>query len=421
MADKKNPVQLPEPSAAEREFAQQLVERAKADGVSLVGPGGLLAGITRTVLESALDAELDAHLDDAGVDEETGRRVNIRNGHGAKTVQTEVGPVRIQVPRDRVGSFSPRIVPKHARRLDGFNEAILSLYAKGLTTGEISAHLADVYDADVSRELISRVTDSVLADMEAWRQRPLDRVYPVLFIDALVMKIRQGQVANRPVYVVVGISLDGERDVLGMWAGTGGEGAKQWAAYLTELRNRGVEDVFMVCSDGLKGMTDAIEQVWPLAVHQQCVVHLVRASLRYTNRKDWGEDHPRAAGDLHRAHGGRRRGPLRGVRRRVRRPLPGRHQAVAHLVAAVRAVPGLRPRGPQGLLYTTNIIESLNARFRQAARRRGHFPTEQAAMKVLYLVVQQRRKGGGSITGRVYGWGKALNALILAYGDRITI
>ncbi|SCL69667.1 IS256 family transposase [Micromonospora peucetia] len=287
MADKKNAVQLPRPTAVEVEFAQQLVERAKADGVSLVGPGGFLAGITRTVLESALDAELDAHLDEAGVDETTGRRANVRNGHGAKTVQTEVGPVRIQVPRDRVGSFTPRIVPKHARRLDGFNEAILSLYAKGLTTGEISAHLADVYDAEVSRELISRVTDSVLDEMEAWRQRPLDRIYPVVFIDALVMKIRQGQVANRPVYVVVGISLDGERDVLGMWAGSGGEGAKQWAGYLTELRNRGVEDAFMVCSDGLKGMTTAIEQVWPQAVHQQCVVHLVRASLRYTNRKDW--------------------------------------------------------------------------------------------------------------------------------------
>ncbi|MDG4797176.1 transposase [Micromonospora sp. WMMD1082] len=236
MAVKKNAVQLPEPSAAEVEFAQQLVERAKADGVSLVGPGGLLAGITRTVLESALDAELDAHLDEAGVDEATGRRANVRNGHGTKTMQTDVGPVRIQVPRDRAGSFTPQIVPKHVRRLDGFNEAILSLYAKGLTTGEISAHLADVYEADVSRELISRVTDSVLAEMEAWRQRPLDRIYPVVFIDALVMKIRQGQVANRPVYVVVGISLDGERDVLGMWAGTGGEGAKQWAGYCRGTR-----------------------------------------------------------------------------------------------------------------------------------------------------------------------------------------
>lgn len=419
MADKKNAAPLPQPTAAEVEFAQQLVERAKADGVSLVGPGGLLAGITRTVLESALDAELDAHLDEAGVDETTGRWANVRNGHGAKTVQTEVGPVRIQVPRDRAGSFAPRIVPKHARRLDGFNEAILSLYAKGLTTGEISAHLADVYDADVSRELVSRVTDSVLDEMEAWRQRPLDRIYPVVFIDALVMKIRQGQVANRPVYVVVGISLDGERDVLGMWAGTGGEGAKQWAGYLTELRNRGVEDVFMVCSDGLKGMTDAIEQAWPQAVHQQCVVHLVRASLRYTNRKDWQKITP--------PYGRSTPPPPSRLRRPVSRRSPPtsapsirRDPALADLLGAVRAVPRLRPRGPQGPLHH-HIIESLNARFRQAARRRGHFPTEQAAMKVLYLVVQQKRKGGGSITGRVYGWAKALNALVLAYGDRIAI
>ncbi|GAB3968823.1 hypothetical protein GCM10027615_21510 [Plantactinospora veratri] len=317
MAGKKKAASLPQPTPAEVEFAQQLVERAKVDGVSLVGPGGLLAGITRTVLESALDAELDAHLDEVGVDEATGRRVNIRNGHGAKTVQTEVGPVRIQVPRDRAGSFTPRIVPKRVRRLDGFNEAILSLYAKGLTTGEISAHLADVYDADVSRELISRVTDSVLDEMEAWRQRPLDRIYPVVFIDALVMKIRQGQVANRPVYVVVGISLDGERDVLGMWAGTGGEGAKQWAGYLTELRNRGVEDVFMVCSDGLKGMTDAIEQVWPQAVHQQCVVHLCGQPALHESQ-GLAEDHPGVAGHLHRSHRRRRRGPVRGVRHAVR-------------------------------------------------------------------------------------------------------
>ncbi|GHJ08809.1 IS256 family transposase [Micromonospora humidisoli] len=420
MADKKNMVQLPQPTAAEVEFAQQLVERAKAEGVSLVGPGGLLAGITRTVLESALDAELDAHLDEVGVDEESGRRVNVRNGHGAKTVQTEVGPVRIQVPRDRAGSFTPRIVPKHVRRLEGFNEAILSLYAKGLTTGEISAHLADVYDADVSRELISRVTDSVVDEMEAWRQRPLDRIYPVVFIDALVMKIRQGQVANRPVYVVVGISLDGERDVLGMWAGTGGEGAKQWAGYLTELRNRGVEDVFMVCSDGLKGMTDAIEQVWPQAVHQQCVVHLVRASLRYTNRKDWQKITP-ALREIYTAP------TIAAAEARFEAfatEFGDQYPAVIRLwrTSWPQFVPFLDyDHEVRKVLYTTNIIESLNARFRQAARRRGHFPTEQAAMKVLYLVVQQKRRGGGSITGRVYGWAKALNALILAYSDRITI
>jgi putative transposase len=234
------------------------------------------------------------------------------------------------------------------------------------------------------------------------------------------MKIRQGQVANRPVYVVVGISLDGDRDVLGMWAGTGGEGAKQWAGYLTELRNRGVEDVFMVCSDGLKGMTDAIEQVWPQAVHQQCVVHLVRASLRYTNRKDWQKITP-ALREIYTAP------TVAAAEARFEAfaaEFGDRYPAVIRLwrTSWPQFVPFLDyDHEVRKVLYTTNIIESLNARFRQAARRRGHFPTEQAAMKVLYLVVQQKRRNGGSITGRVYGWAKALNALILAYGDRITI
>ncbi len=184
------------------------------------------------------------------------------------------------------GSFEPQIVPKNVRRLGGFDEAIVSLYAKGLTTGEIQAHLHDVYGAEVSRELMSKVTDAVNDELAAWRNRPLDRIHPVVFVDAIVMKIRDGAVANGPVYVVVGVSLDGERDVLGMWVGTGGEGAKQWLAYLSELKNRGIQDILVICSDGLKGSGEAIEQVWPLATHQSCVVHLVRSTLR-TNRKDW--------------------------------------------------------------------------------------------------------------------------------------
>ena len=420
MANRKvTAAQVEQPSEAELEFARQLVDWARSEGLSLVGPGGLLAGITKRVLESALDVEMDEHLDDVGeVDADTGRRFNIRNGHGAKTVQTEIGPVRIQIPRDRAGTFEPLIVPKHSRRLGGFNETILSLYAKGLTTGEIESHLSEVYDADVSKELISRVTDAVVAEMEAWRQRPLDRVYAVVFVDAIVMKIREGQVANRPVYVAVGISLDGERDVLGMWAGTGGEGAKQWAAYLTELRNRGVEDVFMVCSDGLKGMTEAIEQVWPLAVHQQCVVHLVRASLRYTNRKDWRKITP-ILREIYAA-------PTVTVAEErfeeFAAEFGAKYPAVIKLWRSAwpQFVPFLDyDHDIRKVLYTTNIIESLNARFRQASRRRGHFPTEQAAMKVLYLVVKEKRKNGGSITGRIYGWAKALNALILVYGDRV--
>ena len=269
------------------QLATQLLEQAKAEGMQLVGPDGLLAGITKAVLESALATELTEYLGYEPGEAPLGAVVNKRNGHSEKTVHTGVGPVRLRVPRDRDGTFEPLVVPKHSRRVDGFDEAVLSLYAKGLTTGEIQAHLLEVYGAEVSRELVSKITDAVVEELMAWRNRPLDRIYPVMFIDAIVVKVRDGAVTNRPVYVVVGVNLDGECDVLGMWVGTGGEGAKQWLAYLTELKNRGVADVFILCSDGLKGIGEAIEVVWPQATHQTCVVHLVRASLRYTAREDW--------------------------------------------------------------------------------------------------------------------------------------
>ena len=232
-----------EPEDLTVRVARELLERARAEGVSLVGPGGLLAGVTKTVLQAALDAEMADHL---GYDR--GERPpfpagNHRNGTSPKTVLTEVGAIPLEVPRDRAGKFDPQIVPKHARRVEGFNDAIVSLYAKGLTTGEIRAHLGEIYGVEVSRDLISRVTDSVAGELAAWQSRPLDRVYPVLLIDALYVKIRDGQVANRPVYVALGINCHGERDVLGLWAGTGGEGAKAWMGMLAELRNRGVADV----------------------------------------------------------------------------------------------------------------------------------------------------------------------------------
>ena len=214
-----------------QELAEELIGRARSEGVQLTGPGGLLTGITKMVLETALETELSDHLGYDKGDPAGRGSPNTRNGHSAKTVQTDAGPVRITVPRDRSGSFDPQVVPKHARRVGGFDAAILSLYAKGLTTGEIQAHLAEVYGAEVSRDLISRVTDAVNEELAAWRNRPLDRVYPVVFVDAIVVKIRDGAVANRPVYVAVGVSLQGERDVLGLWVGTGGEGAKQWLAF----------------------------------------------------------------------------------------------------------------------------------------------------------------------------------------------
>ena len=271
------------------QLAAELIERAKEQGVSLVGPDGLLAGITKTVLQAALDAEMSEHLGYEKGESPAHPGGNHRNGRSPKTVLTEVGSVSLQVPRDRAGQFEPKIVPKHARRIEGFDEAIVSLYAKGLATGEIRAHLAEIYDVEVSRDLISRVTDRVAEELAVWQSRPLDGVYAVVLIDAIHVKIWDGQVANRPVYVVLGINCHGERDVLGLWVGTGGEGAKHWMGVLAELKNRGINDVCIACCDGLKGLPEAINQIWPQATVQQCVVHLVRASLRYASKAHWSQ------------------------------------------------------------------------------------------------------------------------------------
>src|SRR5689334_1719508 len=244
----------PQPSA-EQQLAQELVARARERGVSLTGPDGLLKQLTNAVLETALNQEMTEHLghDKHGLaGNEAG---NVRNGTRAKTVLTEAsGQVPIEVPRDRAGSFEPQIVKKRQRRLTGVDEIVLSLYAKGLTTGEISAHFAEIYGASVSKETISRITDKVIEEMIDWSHRPLDEIYAAVFIDAVVVKVRDGQVANRPFYAAIGVTLDGEKDVLGLWAGTGGEGAKFWVAVLTDLRNRGVKDVFFLVCDGLKGL-----------------------------------------------------------------------------------------------------------------------------------------------------------------------
>lgn len=243
-----SPGEAPVPNVAE--LAEQLVEQARASGVELTGPGGLLSGLTKQVLETALQVEMSDHL---GYDrhDPIGRGSgNSRNGSTTKTVRTDIGDVEVAVPRDRAGTFNPAVIPKHSRRLSGFDDAVLSLYAKGMTTGDIANHLADIYGAEVSRDLVSRVTDAVLEQMGEWQNRPLDPIYPVLLIDAIVLKVRDGAVANRPVYVAVGISVDGVRDVLGLWMGpSGGEGAKQWMNMLTELKNRGILDACIVCCD----------------------------------------------------------------------------------------------------------------------------------------------------------------------------
>jgi len=269
------------------ELVDQLLGQVKAEGLQLLGEDGVIAGLTKSILERALDEELTEHLGYERGDPAGRGSGNSRNGTTPKTVLTEVGAVELEVPRDRNSTFEPTIVPKGATRLKGFDENVVALYAQGMSTRDIRKTLKRFYGVDVSPDLVSRVTDGVLDELREWQSRPLDAVYPILYIDALVIKVRtQGSVVNRPAYVAVGVDVDGRKHVLGVWLGDGGEGAKFWLTVLTELAQRGLADVLFVCCDGLKGLPDAIETVWPKASVQTCVVHLIRASLRYCSWKD---------------------------------------------------------------------------------------------------------------------------------------
>jgi putative transposase len=404
---------------AERVLAERLLAQAREDGIDLVGPEGLLARVTKSVLEAALDIEMTDHLGYEAHDAAGRGSGNSRNGSSQKTRNTDVGPVTIDVPRDRAGEFNPVMVPKHARRLDGFNESVLSLDAKGLSTGEISAHLHDVYGAEVSKDTISRITDAVNQEVTEWQQRPLDKLYPIIYIDAMVMKIRDGAVANRPVYVVLGVNREGERDVLGLWVGNGGEGSKYWASVLSELKNRGVNDALIVCCDGLNGLPEAINSIWPRADVQTCVVHLVRNTLRYTSKADWAK----ITVDLRKVYTAPGLDAATSRFEEFEEKWGSKYPAVIRLWrdAWDEFIPFLSfPSEIRSMIYTTNTIESLNARFRRSTRQRGHFPNEQAALKVLYLTIRRTDGRGGNVVGRVRNWKSVLNTLVLHYPDRIT-
>jgi putative transposase len=407
--------------AAGEELARQLADKARAQGLSLTGPGGLLGRVTKRVLEAALEGEMDAHLGYARHDPAGRNGGNSRNGRRAKTVLTDVGEVEIEVPRDRGGSFEPQIVAKRQRRLTGVDDLVISLVAKGLTTGEVQAHLAEIYGVAVSRETISKITDRVLEAMADWQSRPLDAVYAVLFIDCIHVKIREGQVANRPIYVALGVTADGERDVLGLWAGEhgDGEGARYWLRVLTEIKNRGVKDVLMVVCDGLKGLPDAIAQAWPAAVTQACIVHLLRNSFRYASRRDW----EKIARDLKPVYTAATEPEALDRFAEFSGTWEARYPAIIRLWenAWAEFVPFLAfDREIRTIICTTNAIESLNARFRRSVKARGHFPTEQAALKHLYLVIVSLDPTGRGRQRWSNRWKAALNAFDMTFDGRLS-
>jgi putative transposase len=404
--------------AVDEQLLARLVGRARAGGLQLTGEGGVLGQLTKRLVESALEGEITDHLgydkhDAAGRD-----GGNSRNGHRPKTVLTEVGPVEIEVPRDREGSFEPKIVAKRQKRLSGVDEMVISLSAKGLTTGEISAHLGEVYGAQVSRQTISTITDKVVEGMTEWQNRPLDPVYPVIFIDAIHVKIRDGKVSNRPIYVALAVTCEGHRDILGLWAGDGGEGAKHWLHVLTELKNRGVEDVCMVVCDGLKGLPDAIAQVWPAAVTQTCVIHLLRNSFRYAGRQHY-DAIAKALRPVYTA-------PTEAAA--MERFLEfcetwgDRYPAIVRLWenAWAEFVPFLNfDTEIRKVVCSTNAIESVNARIRRAVKARGHFPNEAAALKCVYMAIMSLDPTGQGRKRWMMRWKPALNAFDMTFDGRL--
>ncbi|QYX82731.1 IS256 family transposase [Streptomyces akebiae] len=409
----------PSVPVSDEQLVAMLVERARSEGLQLTGQGGLLQQLTKRVLESALEGEIADHLGYEKHDAAGRGSGNSRNGGRAKTVLTDVGPVEVKVPRDTAGTFEPQIVRKRQRRLTGVDEMVLSLSAKGLTHGEIAAHLAEVYGAEVSKQTISTITDKVMEGMAEWQNRPLDRVYPVLFVDAINVKIRDGQVANRPVYVVMAVTVDGTRDILGIWAGDGGEGAKYWLHVFTELKNRGLDDVLMLVCDGLKGLPEAVETVWPRTIVQTCVVHLLRNSFRYAARQDWDK----VAKALKPVYTAPSEDAATERFLEFQETRGRKYPAIVKLWSDAWAefVPFLSfDVEIRKVICSTNAIESVNARIRRAVRARGHFPNEAAALKCIYMALMSLDPTGKGRKRWTMRWKAPLNAFQIAFEGRLT-
>ena len=404
------------------EVLDGLMAQVEAEGAELFGPDGLLSQVTKAVLERVLDEELSDHLGYDKHDAAGRGSGNSRNGTSSKVLLTQAGAIGLDIPRDRNGEFEPKIVPKGTTRLKGFNDRIVSLYARGMTVRDVRAHLVEIYDVDVSPDLISKVTDAVFDELTEWRNRPLDAMYPIVYIDALMIKIRDGVVQNRPAYLAVGVDLEGRKHVLGIWIGDSkGEGAKYWLSVLSELKNRGVGDVLIVCCDGLNGLPDAIEAVWPYAKVQTCVVHLLRASFRYAA---WDTRSKIAAG-LRPIYTAPSQDAAAEALDEFEAEWGTRYPAIVRLWRDSWEVftPFLAyPPELRRVVYTTNMIESINYQLRKVTKNRGHFPTEKAALKLLCLATRNitTERGGASGTG-TQGWKACLNAMAIYFPGRIDI
>ena len=380
----------------------------------LIGENGLLKQLTKLLVEKALDAELSEHLGHGKNEPVANEAGNTRNGKSRKTLKGEFGELPIEVPRDRHGTFEPQLIPKHQTRWAGFDDKILSLYARGMTVREIQAHLEEMYGTEVSPSLISSITDAVAEEVKAWQSRPLDPIYPIIYLDCIHVKVREGAVRVKAVYLAIGVPMTGEKEVLGLWLAQT-EGAKFWLQVVTELRNRGVQDIFIACVDGLKGFPEAIEAVFPRAAVQLCVVHMVRYSLNYVSWKR----RPEVAADLKRIYQSatadeaeQRLGEFEAkwddeylpIGQSWRRNWP-------RLTPFFDYPPEIRK-----VIYTTNAIESVNMSLRKLTKNRGSFPSDDALMKLFYLAL---RNISQKWTMPIRDWKAALNRFTIQFEERI--
>jgi putative transposase len=402
---------------ADRRISDEVIDELLAGASTeeeIAGPGGLLAELTKRLVERAMEVEITDHLGYEPHCEPPGGAGNTRNGSTPKTLITEHGPVRVETPRDRSGSFEPKIVKKRQRRFQGFDEKILALYSRGLSTRDIEAHLQEIYGVKVGRDLISRVTDAVMDDVREWAKRPLEDIYPVVFLDCMVIKVREGgTVQRRALYLALGVTLDGDRDVLGMWFQET-EGAKFWMQVLTELKQRGVQDILICCVDGLTGFPEAIEAIFPRTTVQTCVVHLIRASLKYVPRRE----REQVARDLKPIYtaidADHAQAELETFDEKWGTRFPVITQAWLHAWEYV--IPFLAfPAEVRRVIYTTNAIEALNRQLRKAIKTKGSFPNEDAARKLVYLALQNATPQWT----RTRNWTTALLAFKIHFGDRV--
>ena len=396
------------------ELLEQLLSQVD-DPKDLLGPEGLMKQLMGRLVEKTLKAELTEHL---GYDERQARPgENARNGSTPKTLLTESGKVDIQVPRDREGSFEPKLIPKHQRRVAGFDERILALYSRGMSVREIQDFFKEAYGADVSPTLISRVTDSALADVEAWQNRRLEPLYPIVYLDGLVVKVRtDGLVQKRTVYIALGVNIDGQKEVLGLWMAQS-EGAKFWLHVITELKNRGIEDILIACCDGLKGLPEAIEAVFPQTIVQTCVLHMIRNSLRLVA---WGARR-KVAADLKPIYAADTETQALQALDRFEATWDKQYPSIGRSWRANwdRISPFFEfPNDVRRAIYTTNVIEALNSQLRKALKPKGHFPTDEAVLKSLWLALQHASKRW---TMPIQRWDLARQQLAIHFEGRFTL